>query len=70
MDAERVSLLTRRESEILSLIALGKSSKEIATQLDISLHTVNNHRKHMCKKLGCENASQLIVYATTHCSAP
>ena len=47
MDLDRVSLFTRREAEILSLIAKGKSSKEIAGQLLISLNTVSNHRKHI-----------------------
>jgi DNA-binding NarL/FixJ family response regulator len=55
--------LTEREMEILLLVAAGKSSKEIADTLFLSPHTINTHRKHILKKLGCKSAAELLNYA-------
>lgn len=55
--------LTKREKEILRLIAEGKSSKEIACQLFISIRTVQNHRDHIRNKLGIKKVAELIRYA-------
>ncbi|MEM6697787.1 MAG: response regulator transcription factor [Bacteroidota bacterium] len=55
--------LTTRELEIVRLIAKGFISKEIATQLNITTHTVYTHRKKILKKLGLSSASELILYA-------
>ena len=52
--------LSAREAEILRLISLGHSSKIIAGILDISVHTVNNHRSNMLKRSGCSNIIELI----------
>ena len=57
-------IFTEREIEIISLLALGKSSKEIAEQLFISIHTVNNHRKNMLAKAQLKNTNGLIQMAT------
>jgi len=57
--------LTEREMEILLLVAAGKSSKEIADTLFLSPHTINTHRKHILKKLGCKSAAELLSYAYT-----
>ncbi len=51
----RQMLLTRREKEILQLIALEYSSREIADKLFISVNTVENHRKHLFQKLDVKN---------------
>jgi len=56
-------LLTTREKEILLLIGQGLLSKEIATALDISIHTVNNHRKNILGKLGADNAMEAVTRA-------
>ncbi len=53
-------LLTRREKEILQLLAHEKSSKDIADQLFISLNTVENHRKHLFQKMDVRNVAGLI----------
>ncbi len=53
-------LLTRREKEILQLIAREYSSKEIADQLFISLNTVEIHRKHLFQKMDVKNVAGLI----------
>lgn len=51
--------LTKREIEIVQMIADGKTSEAIAEALFISIHTVNNHRKHIKKKLAYNNLAQL-----------
>ncbi len=55
--------LSRREQEIVQLIAQGKVAKEIAEQLHLSPHTVYTHRKNIMKKLQLKNASELVLYA-------
>jgi DNA-binding NarL/FixJ family response regulator len=55
--------LTKREKEILELIAKGKSNKDIASMLFISKDTVSVHRKNLMKKLNVRNASGLIKVA-------
>lgn len=56
-------LLSPREREVLQLIAEGKSNKEIATLLNISLHTVETHRMHILQKLNLHSVPELILYA-------
>lgn len=58
--------LTTREREILQLIADGKTSKEIAQLLFISIHTVNNHRKNIKHKLVIRKNADLVKYALKH----
>ncbi len=55
--------LTPREREVLKLIAEGKSSKEIANLLFISVSTVNNHRASIMEKLNLNKATDLVKYA-------
>jgi DNA-binding NarL/FixJ family response regulator len=55
--------LTPREREVLKLIAEGKSSKEIAALLFISVFTVNNHRASILEKLNLNKATDLVKYA-------
>jgi DNA-binding CsgD family transcriptional regulator len=55
--------LTRREREVLDLIGQGKTSKQIAAALNLSVYTVNNHRKHICKKVGLHSTAQLVAFA-------
>ncbi|WP_220392893.1 LuxR C-terminal-related transcriptional regulator [Chitinophaga lutea] len=54
---------TRREREILKCIVEGKSSKEIAGELFISLHTVNAHRKNLLSKAGVKTPVELVRVA-------
>jgi len=58
--------LSARESQILSLIGSGKSVKLIASQLSITVNTVNTHRARMLKKMGMRANSELIRYAIEH----
>jgi DNA-binding NarL/FixJ family response regulator len=56
-------LLTNREKEVLKLVAEGKSSKEIAGVLFISVHTVERHRANIMRKLSLRNTADLVKYA-------
>ncbi|MBQ9546194.1 MAG: response regulator transcription factor [Bacteroidales bacterium] len=58
--------LTERETEVLVLLAQGLSSKAIADRLNISIHTVNTHRKNITNKTGIKSVAGLAVYATLH----
>jgi DNA-binding NarL/FixJ family response regulator len=55
--------LTKRESEILALVAAGKSNKDIAEILSISTKTVETHKTHILIKLGLNNNAELVRYA-------
>lgn len=61
---EKQSQLTKREIEILGLIARGMVSKEIADELFISVSTVNNHRQRIIEKMDVANTSEALNYAT------
>jgi two-component system response regulator NreC len=56
-------LLTAREREILQLVAEGKSSKEVATLLNLSTYTVETHRSNIMQKLNLKGIPELILYA-------
>jgi len=58
--------LTRREQEVLELIAKAMNNKEIADQLYISDQTVGVHRKNIMRKLGVRNTVNLIKFAIDH----
>jgi len=58
--------LTKREMEVLQLVASGKSDKEVADQLFISAKTVNTHKMHILDKLGLRNTAELVKYAITN----
>ena len=56
-------LLTPVERSILKEIALGKTTKEIAVERNLSFHTINSHRKNIFRKLGVNNAHEATKYA-------
>jgi DNA-binding NarL/FixJ family response regulator len=56
-------LLTTREREVLQLLAEGKSNKEVATALNLSLYTVETHRSNILQKLNLHSGAELILYA-------
>ena len=60
--AER-TLLSRRETEVLRLMALGHTNREIAEQLSLSVRTVETHRAHVQQKLGLDSRPELTRYA-------
>ena len=55
--------LTKREYEILGLVASGKTNKELAETLFISIKTVETHKTNILEKLGLKNTTELIKYA-------
>lgn len=58
--------LTRREIEVLRLIAEEYSNPEIADKLFISIRTVDTHRRNLLEKLGVKNTAGLVKYAIKH----
>jgi two-component system response regulator NreC len=56
-------LLSPREREVLQLVAEGKSSKEIANLLNLSVYTVETHRAKLMQKLNLKSMPELILYA-------
>jgi DNA-binding NarL/FixJ family response regulator len=58
--------LTRREKEIIELLAQGKKNKEIATELFLSEHTVKTHRKNIAEKLGTDGLNELVYKFNKH----
>ncbi len=63
LKGERASGLTNREVEILRMIVSGKSNKEIASDLGLSVNTVAVHRANIMDNLGIHNTAELVVYA-------
>ncbi len=57
--------LTDREIDVLRLLAEGKANKEIGDKLNISIHTVNSHRKNIMEKTGIRSVSGLTIYAVS-----
>jgi DNA-binding NarL/FixJ family response regulator len=59
-------VLSPRESEILSALARGLSSKQIAREMDVSVRTVETHRQSIKRKLNLDGQAELIKYAVEH----
>lgn len=59
----QVSLLTKREKEIIGLLTSGSSSAEIADKLFVSVHTINTHRKSINNKLAIKNMADILRIA-------
>ena len=55
--------LTMREQEVLNLVAQGKSNKEIAQSLNVSIHTVKSHMRKILAKLHLEKRQEAVLYA-------
>jgi DNA-binding NarL/FixJ family response regulator len=63
LKGERDTGLTPRELEILQHIVAGKSNKQIATELNLSVNTVSVHRANIMDALGIHKTAELVVYA-------
>jgi RNA polymerase sigma factor (sigma-70 family) len=61
--SDTFELLTAREREVLQLLAEGKTNKEVASVLDVSLYTVESHRTNLMQKLNLHNTAELVLYA-------
>jgi DNA-binding NarL/FixJ family response regulator len=55
--------LTKREKQVVQLLAEGKSTKEVASLLDLSVKTAETHRSNIMSKLGLHSVSELVLYA-------
>lgn len=62
----KIPKLTRREKEIITLLADGKSSNEIAEKLFLSFLTVQTHRRNILHKLEVKNVAELISFCNKH----
>lgn len=63
VDAKGVKLLTKREQEVVNLVAEGFKNSEISHNLSLSGHTVKNYLFRVFEKLGISSRSELILYA-------
>jgi len=61
--SSRYDALTDREKQVLKLVAEGRSNKEVAELLDISVKTAMSHREHIMEKLGLHSRTELIKFA-------
>ncbi|MCB1384977.1 MAG: response regulator transcription factor [Nitratireductor sp.] len=61
-----VDTLTRSERRVLSEIAQGRSSTEIAAGFNVSVRTIHSHRQNICRKLGISGINSLIRFAAEH----
>ncbi len=55
--------LTKREKQVVQMLAEGKSTKEVASLLDLSVKTAETHRSNIMSKLGLHSVSELVLYA-------
>ncbi len=62
-DEPSFDALTRREKEILSMVAAGQKNREISEKLCISVKTVEKHRANLMKKLGLHSVAELVSFA-------
>jgi two-component system, NarL family, response regulator NreC len=62
-EESRPDNLSPRETEVLTLIALGHTNTEIAASLGVSVRTVESHRAHIQQKIGLTNRAELVGYA-------
>lgn len=62
-DSSAFVVLSAREREVLQLLAEGKSTKEIASQLKVSAKTIESHRKQVMDKLNLHSVAELTKYA-------
>ena len=60
---EPATVLTAREREVVQLLAEGRSTKEAADQLGLSIKTVETHRANVMRKLGLQSFAELVRYA-------
>lgn len=69
-DVEDIEALPRRQREILHALGAGRTTKQIAAELGISVKTVETHRARMMEALGCRNAGELLRIAMRHFDRP
>ena len=65
-DAAPMSLITRREREVLTRIAMGQSNRDAARDLCLSVKTVEKHRSNLMRKLNLHNSAAVTMFALRH----
>ncbi|HYH59674.1 MAG TPA: response regulator transcription factor [Thermoleophilaceae bacterium] len=65
-EPNRLREISEREVEVLRLVALGHTSREVADMLVLSVRTVETHRRHLQEKLECETRAELVRFAIDH----
>ena len=65
-DDDGQNKISKREIEVLKLIAVGNTNEEIADQLNISVTTIRTHRANLIRKTSCTNTASLVMYAIKH----
>lgn len=65
-DKSSMDALTPRQREILQMVAEGKSTKQIAFELNVSVKTVETHRAALMERLGIHDLAGLVLYAVRH----
>lgn len=65
-ESDEEQILSPRETDVLKLMALGHTSREIGEQLSLSVRTVETHRAHIQQKLGLSSRPELTRYALAH----
>ena len=65
-DQKNIPLLTKKEKEVLNLIAAGLTNKDIATKLKIGEETIKSHRKNIMNKFDIHNTAELVRFAINH----
>ena len=63
---EALTVLTRRETDVLELLARGRSNKQIAASLSLGLRTVESHVSNLLGKLGVNSRTEAVTYALNH----
>ena len=66
VDADGIRLLTKREEEVVRLVAEGMQNREIAKELNLSEHTIKNYLFHIFDKLGVSSRVELVLYAVSN----
>lgn len=64
--SDTAAMLTRREQEVIALVAEGYRTREMAELLSVSHKTVERHRTNLMRKLGVRSATGVVAYAITH----
>jgi DNA-binding NarL/FixJ family response regulator len=66
VNSRGLKLLTPREEQVVALVADGLSNREVATELNLSEHTIKKYLFHIFDKLGISTRVELVLYAVSH----
>jgi DNA-binding CsgD family transcriptional regulator len=69
-DSIVASAITRREAHILWLLGQGKTTKEMASLLGLSVTTIGSYRRELCRKLNVHSTAELVAHGARHAPRP